>query len=966
MNQNVVARLAHCRRWALVAGFAALLSGAAVAQIAPAPSPAIVESPAQPLGDALLSIARQTGISILFDPASVAGRTSQPVSGRLTPAEAVQRALQGSGLATQVMQDGSIVVRPAAAGASSSPQRDGATELERVSVTGSRLSRVVAEGPAPVNVYTGEDIARSGQPTLERFLSGLSEVSMTQGEGARAVTLGQGTVQLRGLPLGSTLVLINGRRVEAVGSSSANFFNLNLIPMGAIERVEIVPVGSSAVYGGDALAGVVNVILKRSLEGPSVTVNAGGGKNIHKSGLSVATGGGGDDGSFLLMGSYSRSTPLSMSDRAFFRDADYRRFGGMDTRTRRCTPGTVSSATGRNLPGLSSSFAAIPVSASGQALSAADFAATAGQANLCNTAVTGQGTALVHGNETLGLHAAGDHRVWGGWSIFGELTYAKERIWADQTGLLLNNVLVPATNPYNPFGEAVRVTTVLGPENGTQGLSYKTDFTRALGGLRGDIGAGWEAELTVSTTRDTGERRTINGTVNVAARTAALASSSTATALNPFATGRAASDEVLGGIWSDIPGNSRGSKDLVNAFARGRMLALPAGDVEAVIGAEYARDRYAVAIPNDLDVDLSRHASAVFTEMRVPIWRAQPSSGPAWPLAALTVAARGDRYSDFGSAATYQSGLEIRPARDLLLRGSFATSFKPPTLLQMYADGTSYPAELFALTDPARGGEAIESGEVVLGSNPELKPERGRAWTVGGVWEPSSSPGTRLGAAVWRVKIRGLISTLLPQTALDYEGQFPGFVERGPSVDGVPGPVTRVLYAPVNFGGIQTGGVDVEAAHAWRGDWGRWSLGASATRTTQYDVVVAPGSPQEDRLGRRFADYWAPRWKGRMTAGLERSAWSVAVTSRYLGSYKDAGTSERRLGNTWMHDLAASLDLKQFGLGFGNAVKRATLMASVTNLTDRQPQFVETTPYYDVTQADWRGRYASVRLAVDW
>jgi iron complex outermembrane recepter protein len=90
------------------------------------------------------------------------------------------------------------------------------------------------------------------------------------------------------------------------------------------------------------------------------------------------------------------------------------------------------------------------------------------------------------------------------------------------------------------------------------------------------------------------------------------------------------------------------------------------------------------------------------------------------------------------------------------------------------------------------------------------------------------------------------------------------------------------------------------------------------------------------------------------------------VTSRYVGSYKDAGTRDRRLGDFWMHDLAASVDLKQFGLPRAVELKAATLSIDITNLSDRQPQFVETLPYYDVTQADWRGRYANVRLSIDW
>ena len=790
-------------------------------------------------------------------------------------------------------------------------------------------------------------------------------MSASQGEGAFGTTLGQSTVQLRGLPLGTTLVLVNGRRMESVGSSSADFFDFSLIPLAAIDRVEIVPVGSSAVYGGDALAGVVNIILKKSLEGPSLSVGAGGGKGAGDASVSLATGGTSGDSSYLLLGAYSRSTPLYMSERAFFRDADYRRFGGPDARSRNCTPGTVSSTSGANLPGLGSSLAGIPVLAAGQAPQVSDFQATAGRPNLCSSWTNGNGYALVQGKETYGIHASAERHLAGSWEVFGELTLTKERVWADQLGLALSNVLVPAGNPFNPFGEDVRVTTVLGPENGLQGFERNSRYSRVLAGLRGELTANWDAEVTLSSTRDNGKGLSSNATLNSTARDAALASSSAAQALDPFATGRAASDDVLRGIWTDSLRTSRGTKEQVSAFVRGHALELPAGPLDVIVGGEYARDVYATTVPGSVNVDASRAADAAFGEVRAPLWRGQ-GFGKPWDLAVLTLAGRRDHYNDFGSAGTYQAGLEVRPTRELLLRGSAASSFKPPTLLETHVDASGFPSALFGLTDPARGNEAIDTAEVERIGNPNLKPERGRAYSLGGLWEPASSPGTRIGATAWRVKIDGLISILFPQTALDYESLFPGFVERGPSVGGQPGPVTKVLFSETNFGGIDTSGVDLEAAHSWTDAFGKWSLGASATKTTRYNVVLAPGVPTDDRLGRRFSDYWSPRWKGRLTAGLEHETWSVAITSRYLGSYLDSGTSDSRLGDYWTHDLAASVDLKRLGIGWAPGIRKASLSAGIANLFNRQPQFVNTAPYFDVTQADWRGRYASVRLSIDW
>ncbi|MDP1532993.1 MAG: TonB-dependent receptor, partial [Rubrivivax sp.] len=266
--------------------------------------------------------------------------------------------------------------------------------------------------------------------------------------------------------------------------------------------------------------------------------------------------------------------------------------------------------------------------------------------------------------------------------------------------------------------------------------------------------------------------------------------------------------------------------------------------------------------------------------------------------------------------------------------------------------------------DPARGNAPIVSGDLVRATNHDLQPEKGQAFAVGALWEPQAS-GTRLGLTAWRVKIDGLIALLAPQLLLDHENLFGGFVSRAPSVGGQPGAVTRLVWAEVNFGSLQTAGVDLEAGQSWQGAAGRWTLGASATRATRYNVAIAPSAPIEQRLGKRFANYWAPKWKGRLSAGLDEGRWSLGITSRYLGAYRDAGSSQRTLGQTWVHDLSGRLDLGRLGLSLGPA-KSATLALSIVNLTDRQPQFVEASPFFDASQADWRGRYASVRFSMDW
>lgn len=974
---------------------------------AEAPARYAIHQPAQPLAESLRAVARQTGASLIFDPKAVQGLTSGSISGQFSAAEAIGKLIQGTGLALTVQPDGSLVVRPAAppgrsggnsqaAPPSTSPPVLGRTENvatqrvalaavqagtdagngvgaehhprgpQKVEITGSRLRRIDGDGALPVNSYSREEIEKSGQPSLGRFLSSLNEISMGQGEGSFSTTTqGQGNVQLRGLPIGSTLVLINGRRMQAVGSSNGSFFNLNLIPVAAVERVEIVPVGSSAVYGGDALAGVVNVILRKSIDGQTFSARLTSGKGFGDGGVTLGAGDSGERGAWMVIGSYSKATPLNMDEREFFRDTDFRRFGGADVRVRNCNPGTVTSTASANLPGLNSTFAAIPATAPGQALTIQSFAATAGQANLCSGFSANGATALVHGTESLSLHASGQRNLVGSLETFGELTYVQDRVRAKGLGLNFNNIVVPATNPNNPFGVPVRVTARLGAENGREAYTRDTDFTRALAGLRGELGGGWDYEGAASVSRDWGNRTLENNTVNSAARTAALTTASAAASLNPFATGRAASDEVLRSIWSNTVRNTVGRKDIVSAFARGPVMELPAGSADAIVGAETARDRYQSIQPNERLVN-SRSSQAAYAELRVPLWAGKAEGQRTWSLAALTLAVRRDSYSDFGAASTSQAGLELRPARSLLLRASAATSFKPPTLVQTSVQETISLTQNPGLTDPLRNNELIVDGQWVRTTNKDLKPENGKAYALGAVWEPGTDSGTRLAATAWRVRIDALIGLLSSQDVINNETLFPGWVTREPSVGGVAGRITRVVFAESNFGYVDTGGVDLEATQSWQTPAGRWTLGVSATHTTKYQVVIVPGAPVEDRLGRRFpAEYWSPTWKGRLTGAFDSGAWGVGITSRYIAAYKDASPSERTLGNGWVHDLSGRLDLKRLGLELGPA-KAASLSLSVVNAGNKLPEYATGSPYYDPSQADWRGRYASVRLSVDW
>ena len=264
----------------------------------------------------------------------------------------------------------------------SDTQRKSGPETEKLKemvVVGSRLPTAETETAQDVHIYQLERIEQSGQSTVADFLATLPEVSLASPEN----TTGYQTVRLRGAIFGAVLVLINGHRTQPVtgGAAPFGFFDIRTIPLSLVERIEILPTGSSAIYGGDALGGVVNIVLRSNFTGAEVGGGYSWAKDTHM-GLGWV-GGGWKAGDFNLsiMASYSQNSALSGKDRDITNNPDMRRFGGPNLGNQFFgVPANVSSVSG-NLPGLNSSFAALPVGSTGIGLTPADFAATAGTLN---------------------------------------------------------------------------------------------------------------------------------------------------------------------------------------------------------------------------------------------------------------------------------------------------------------------------------------------------------------------------------------------------------------------------------------------------------------------------------------------------------------------------------------------------------------------------------------------------------
>jgi iron complex outermembrane recepter protein len=830
-------------------------------------------------------------------------------------------------------------------GSSAAPQALETIVVTGTRLTGARLGGTLEQSFQPVRTFDRARIDASGQSTVADFLGTVPEVSINSLES----TFGATSVRLRGAREGSTLILINGRRTQAStgGAALIGFFDLNTIPLSMVERVDVLTTGSSAIYGGEALAGVVNIVLKSDFEGAEASVGYKSASDTHERTLSAGFGWRGSSASVSIMGSYVDRSPLSGAERELTASADFTRYGGPNQGSASFgAPATILSVSG-NLPGLGASVAGVPVGSTGIGLTPQDFAATAGVQHL---GTFNYYQDLVRPTTRTGLLLNAEYRLRGRTELFAELLASKfDDDRAATTPYALQQMTVPATNAFNPFGTAVRASGVVRGAEHLATFTFRDELVRPLLGARGQFGQ-WDWELTGLDSHDRGGQY-IYGQPNAMLLNAALASSDPSTALNPFVDGPMASPAVLASIFSETNVTDwKGDSTVVNGFVRGSLGALPAGTLDVVFGAEYEKSGLTRLM------DEERSARAAFAELRAPVLAGRDARSE---VLALHVAARNDDYSDFGTEGTWQLGLEYRPIESLLVRATRGTAFKPPTLYALAAPpfGGALP-----LVDPLRNREPIVAQSIAAG-NPELNPTTGASSALGVVWSGSSAAQLTVSMTAWTLDIDGTVTLPNAQYIVDYESLYPGRVSRGPSSGGQAGPILFVDRSYINFGSMRARGIDASVAWRVRTALGELTPSIAATYMTKFEGATVPGGPNVDRLSRAQSDgIFAPRMKATASVGWQPSAaLRVSLAGRYVGHYYDY-TPTRRLGDHWYVDAAVSLALGRMANASRGALAGLELSLSATNLADELPQYSTHFRGYDIYNYDLLGRTLFVRV----
>ena len=867
--------------------------------------------------------------------------------------------------------------------------------IQRVEVTGSSIKRMATEEALPVTTIKAEELVKQGMTTLADVMMALPQSASLQPSNA-----GSGTnINLRGLGVNRTLVLLNGRRLanEAIADGYAN---LDVIPISALQRVEILRDGASSIYGSDAIGGVVNFITKREVEGGNVTVQLvqpqrRGGGDEQRIQATFGKGNLARDG-WNIYGTvdFHQRSRLKLSDRTGFipDDAAMAAIG---------LPRSAASggyATPANFTSSANKNAANPYYASG-CLSPYSIQ---GAKSTCVLDDDTYGSAL-HPNKQLTMYARATKRIDADNTVTVEYTRGDESIFGyknptQAVAVGSAKAILPSTSKWYPGGSG-GVPAVAGITNQPLTVSWAVADggpavtrdnqinQRLLVSADGHVGT-WDYRAGMSYGLSQRKGYFQSGYYSGIGLINGLANGT----LNPFGLQDQAGRDYLDSIAADGMQNrsSKSSYYGIDGNISKSLMALAGGDLAIAIGTDIHRDTnedtklgpaaditYAKVVP--AHGESARNIIGVYSEVDAPVTKTLTLNG----------AVRVDKYSDVGSTVTPKISFRWQPTRTLMFRGSANTGFRAPTLFDRYGYRTTVANTTTAgrwddpvlcpgpsITMPGTGTAVpgVDAADVcnaklnkLTGSNSQLKPERSKGGTLGVVFEPSRDFTASLD--YWQVNMKDMLANL-PENVYftnyaDYKNLF---------VRNADNSLAYINNTTMNLGGQIAGGVDVSAN--WeiaRNSYGTFGAAIDGTYLTRFDNQLVPNGPWMSNVG-QFG--WASngttssypiitfRWKHNLRLTWERGDYAAQLTNNFNSKYRDANTAvtaqyyrDIPSYSTW--NLTGSIRVQ----------KQVRITAGVTNLFGKAPPITNNTIYssgYLSSVANPTGRAWNVTVSYDF
>ncbi|MTW04936.1 TonB-dependent receptor [Duganella ginsengisoli] len=823
-------------------------------------------------------------------------------------------------------------------------------QMQRIEITGSSIKRIVSETANPLTVVKAEEFVKQGLTTAQEVLDRIPSNSSSFGSGntvggnsSGLPTGGQSVADLRGLGGDKTLVLLNGRRLANHPYDGASV-DLNMIPVSALERVEVLRDGASAIYGTDAIGGVINFITRRSVTTTTITAEAllprrDGGDEKR---INVSTGFGDlDKDGFNVWGVFDwhKMDILTSQQREFSKT------GIIPERGLNLTSGTTFPG---NFFDPGSSVAGNPGFKSG---CNPPFSVPRASNGTCRQDYTrliddlpAQEQKAFFGKASFKLN--GDHTA----TI--EYLHAENDVLSHtapppQTGLEL-----PKTSKYYP-GNAGGVPAMPGLSGQPLSVNWRPVEAgqreiNSLGAAdRLSIGAeglvrGWDYKtgFTIS------ESRSAEWFTGGYVRDDAFAAGVKNGILNPFGlqdtAGKAYLDSTA--LRGKVQNGTTRNTGIDFKISNADLWEMAGGKTGLALGGELRREEADFIVNRDIagqaassglsgsqSTSGARTIKALFAEIDLH---------PAKDLE-VQFATRVDDYSDAGNTVNPKLGLSYTPSKQVLLRGSASTGFRAPTLFEKNAPKSKNDTNN-SYNDPILcPGGTLSSNPIanplrdcdlqqfkLQGGNPNLNPEKSKTFSVGIVVEPV--PQATLAVDYWNIKLKDKIDAV-PEEAIygDYAKYKDRFL-RNP--DGSP---FAILDLKENLGKVNTDGVDVSLSlRSGATQYGNFTFNLDGTYVHKYEYQDERDGPFFDKVGVYRANNPVFRWKHNATIGWRSGVWSVNLAQSFKTGYTDQNLDI----DPQFFNHVPSYSLWNL-TGTYTGIKGLTLMAGIKNLLDKQPPF---------------------------
>lgn len=883
---------------------------------------------------------------------------------------------------------------PASAQSADATETSVAATLDSVTVTGTNIKGAAISGVGPVSVIDADAIERSGAISVETLLQRIPASAGSAGSQTSAYWTGDGwgtaQVNLRGLGPSRTLVLVNGRRMVNGGTGANSAVDLNTIPLSMIERIEVLKDGASAIYGADAVAGVVNIITKRKFDGAKLSVEYGQTErgDGEETGVDMTFGTIGDRGSMLVGVTYNESKAVPMTSRAPCNLAE--RGGEL------VCVGSASTIGGRAVlaDGTMVNFNQTP-GGSGDAYERYD----SGKHNVNFNGYLN----AVNPVKRYGVTTLGEYDLTENTRLYGEFLYTSRRSHqstAPGTVGTFRPIHIAADHPTNPTGQDLTLIRRNLMEAGPRIAFQDVDTFRGVLGLEGAFGDTWSWDASLNYGRNTAEDGFTN-VVNLDRFDATLDRSRCSTtpgAAIPCADYLGYGDvtqPVIDYITYTSINNGGNSMLAFQGKVSGQLFDLPAGGVGMAAGVEVRTERgwrhpdiltqQGIANTNRADVITGEYkAKEAFVEWLVPLL----ADVPLVQSLDLNTAVRYSDYELFGDDTNYKLGLDWQLVDGFKIRATRSTAFRIPSIPQLFGGVTTGN---LTTTDPCSGWSSMPSSSVVAqncqadgvpagytqlgnmvlthgGGNIDLKPEDAKTLTIGMAWTPTFTDGLTLTLDHYKIDISNAVASVAGSTKLAICYNTPGMAHPFCSASNftrnpLTGEIDYLSSQPVNAADETVSGIDL--GMVWQFPVGSLQgvVDLDMSYLKEYSVRPYANADLIEYAGKITGGRGSyAHWRGLGSFGLASDRWSGSYTVQFIGKADDINASKgdigASVGNIFYHNLQADYSI----------TKAMKVSAGVDNVFDKSAPFIQsyTDANTDTMTYDLLGRRWNLRFSYSW